>query len=147
MRLWSLNPCYLDQKGLCGVWVESLLAQKALQCNTKGYKNHPQLIRFKNCKYPLRAIGDYLTVIWFESRKREYNFDCNKIECFSCFRIEKIDVTHGQLEYEFEHLQKKLKDRDNLKFRENNKRLRFNTLEPHPLFRVIKGDVEPWEKI
>ena len=30
MRLWSLSLKYLDQRGLCGLWVESLLAQATL---------------------------------------------------------------------------------------------------------------------
>jgi hypothetical protein len=40
------------------------------------------------------------------------------------------------------HLLKKLEKRDPEKYKEDQKR------EPqsHPLFRVVKGDVEPWEK-
>ncbi|MBZ4683793.1 MAG: hypothetical protein JG768_1220 [Fusobacteriales bacterium] len=48
MRLWSIHPKYLDTKGLLATWREVLLAKKVLEGNTKGYKNHPQLIRFKN---------------------------------------------------------------------------------------------------
>jgi hypothetical protein len=47
MRLWSLHPKYLDRAGLLAVWREGLLAQQVLMGNTKGYKNHPQLNRFK----------------------------------------------------------------------------------------------------
>ena len=46
MRLWSLHPKYLDIKGLVACWREGLLARKVLLDQTKGYKNHPQLIRF-----------------------------------------------------------------------------------------------------
>ena len=31
MRLWSLHPSLLDQKGLVALWREALLAQKVLQ--------------------------------------------------------------------------------------------------------------------
>jgi hypothetical protein len=48
MRIWSLHPKYLDAKGLVALWRESLLAKQALESKTKGYKNHPQLNRFKN---------------------------------------------------------------------------------------------------
>ena len=48
MRLWSIHPKYLDSKGLIACWREGLLAQKVLLGETKGYKNHPQLDRFKN---------------------------------------------------------------------------------------------------
>jgi hypothetical protein len=44
MRLWSLHPSYLDGKGLAALWREGLLAKKVLENETKGYKNHPQLI-------------------------------------------------------------------------------------------------------
>jgi len=47
MRLWSIHPQYLDAKGLVALWRESLLAQNVLLGKTKGYKNHPQLMRFK----------------------------------------------------------------------------------------------------
>jgi hypothetical protein len=30
MRLWSIHPSYLDKQGLCGLWLESLLAQSVL---------------------------------------------------------------------------------------------------------------------
>ena len=53
MRLWSLHPKYLDKLGLLGLWRESLLAQKVLLGKTKGYKNHPQLIRFKRTSDPI----------------------------------------------------------------------------------------------
>lgn len=75
MRLWSLNPSYLDTKGLVACWRESLLAQEVLKGNTKGYKNHPQLTRFKKCEYPLRVLGQYLTELYEEGKKRGYKFD------------------------------------------------------------------------
>jgi len=47
MRIWSLHPKYLDTKGLVALWRETLLAKHVLEGKTKGYKNHPQLNRFK----------------------------------------------------------------------------------------------------
>ena len=64
MRLWSLHPKYLDTKGLLALWREGLLAQKVLAGKTKGYKNHPQLDRFKAHGSPRKAIGRYLLDIW-----------------------------------------------------------------------------------
>ncbi len=52
MRLWSLHPNHLDNKGLVALWREGLLAKKVLANQTKGYKNYPQLLRFKNFKNP-----------------------------------------------------------------------------------------------
>ncbi len=51
MRIWSVHPQYLDRQGLTAGWREGLLAQKVLTGTTKGYRNHPQLRRF-------RAAGD-----------------------------------------------------------------------------------------
>jgi hypothetical protein len=56
MRLWSIHPEYLDANGLVALWREALLAQNVLLGNTKGYKKHPQLNRFKNTAYPIGAI-------------------------------------------------------------------------------------------
>ena len=47
MRLWSIHPVYLDWKGLGANWMEALLAQAVVQGKTKGWRNHPQLNRFK----------------------------------------------------------------------------------------------------
>lgn len=47
MRLWSLDPALLDRAALVAGWREGLLAQKVLAGQTKGYRNHPQLDRFK----------------------------------------------------------------------------------------------------
>jgi hypothetical protein len=59
MRLWSLHPQHLDAKGLVALWRESLLVQKVLLGQTKGYRNHPQLNRFKAHPDPLAAIAAY----------------------------------------------------------------------------------------
>ncbi len=67
MRLWSIHPRYLDRQGLLAVWREGLLAKKVLAGRTKGYKNHPQLERFKNSPRPQAAINTYLWHIFQEA--------------------------------------------------------------------------------
>lgn len=47
MRLWSIHPKYLDAKGLVALWREGLLALAVLEGKTNGYRNHPQLERFR----------------------------------------------------------------------------------------------------
>ena len=79
MRLWSIHPKYLDNIGLIACWREGLLARKVLLGETKGYKNHPQLIRFKNEQYSIKAIDSYLYWILKESKNRGYNFNEGKI--------------------------------------------------------------------
>lgn len=152
MRLWSIHPKYLDSKGLVACWREGLLAQKVLMGQTKGYKNHPQLNRFidtcpPNGNWKLKFIGKYLEGILNENYRRGYNFNGSKIEyCLDLLHnMPKLTVTKGQLEYEFEHLQTKLYNRDHATFMTNKDRLDNNELEPHPLFKIVKGDIEPWE--
>lgn len=150
MRLWSIHPKYLDSIGLVACWREALLAQKVLLCQTKGYKNHPQLERFYYHIAPLEAIGNYLTYLYLEAVRRKYNFDDTKI-IYKNFDgdIEKIDVTIGQLKYEFKHLQDKLKTRDQEKYGSNDIEINQcnNKIEIHSLFYKIKGEIESWEKI
>ena len=142
MRLWSLHPKYLDRQGLLAVWREGLLAQKVLSGKTRGYRNHPQLERFKQQKDPVSAIGTYLCGVHQESLVRGYNFDSLKIA--SGKKAPEIKVTSGQLEYEFRHLLKKLKQRNYQRYLS----LRFEKkILMHPLFKKIAGPVESWERL
>ncbi len=142
MRLWSLHPRYLDAKGLVALWREGLLARKVLQGSTKGYTRHPQLVRFKAQRNSVEAIDRYLRAVFHESTKRNYSFDKSKLGKKSP-RI-KINVTRGQLLYELEHLRKKLKKRNPVRF----KSLEYLSFpKPHPLFRVVPGKIEKWEKL
>jgi len=79
MRLWSLHPRCLDTKGLLAAWREALLAQKVLDGRTSGYRNHPQLDRFRACPDPLLMIGLFLSEIADEASRRQYSFDRTKI--------------------------------------------------------------------
>ncbi len=108
---------------------------------TKGYRNHPQLIRFKSQKNPIKFINAYLNNLYLEAKKRDYNFNSKKINKTT---RNKLEVANKQLEYEFTHLLKKLRIRDPKKFREikNTKRIL-----PNPLFKIKKGQVEIWEII
>lgn len=80
MRLWSLHPKDQDTKGLVALWRESLLAQKVLLDQTKGFKHHPQLIRFREHTAPTKVIGLYLMDIWEEVQRSGYRFNADKIQ-------------------------------------------------------------------
>jgi len=142
MRLWSLHPQYLDAKGLVALWREGLLAQKVLQGNTKGYKNHPQLLRFKQMPDPVSAIASYLSAVVIEAEQRGYHFDKTKIAPFK--KGVAMCVTKGQVDFEWDHLKSKLKIRDVKKYLSIK-----NTLSPkvHPSFKVVNGAIEAWEKL
>lgn len=142
MRLWSLHPQYLDSKGLVAVWREGLLARAVLKGETRGYKNHPQLDRFKKQDNPLIYLDNYLNNILHESESRGYNFNQKKIG--PVIIKEQIPVTQGQLLYELKHLREKVKIRDMKKYQELTL---IDIPLPNPVFEVIPGDVEPWEKL
>ena len=127
--------------GLVALWRESLLAQKVLQNKTKGYKNHPQLQRFRQEPAPLRAIGYYLEEIYREACNRGYSFDESKIGSRDFYTG--MTVTRGQMQHEWMHLKHKLKDRNAAAYRKLSG-IKFP--EPHPIFQVVEGDKEAWEK-
>lgn len=140
MRLWSLHPKYLDTKGLLAAWREGLLAKKVLEDNIKGYRNHPQLQRFKAAPDPIRAINAYLCYIVEEARSRSFAFDEGKITPYTLDTP--LTVTDGQLAYEWQHLLRKLETRDPERYQ---RIVQEGPVVPHPLFRVVKGNIAEWE--
>jgi hypothetical protein len=141
MRLWSLHAKYLDPNGLVALWREALLAQAVLRGETRGYRNHPQLDRFKNHSSPLAAISLYLKAIHAEAEMRGYSFDKGKIK--PTRKTVTLTVTSGQLAYEWAHLLAKLKVRSPALYL---KLLATEVPEAHPMFKVQAGEVEPWER-
>ncbi len=142
MRLWSIHPQYLDRQGLLALWRESLLAQKVLLKKTKGYLNHPQLDRFKKHPKTIEVIGFYLYHIYLEGKKRGYAFNPSKI-CRFKEHPAGIRVGRGQVDFELRHLKGKLSKRGSLAYK---KLAAAGTIRVHPLFKVVKGGMEHWEK-
>ena len=140
MRIWSIHPKYLDANGLVALWRETLLAKNVLEEKTKGYKNHPQLLRFKNSDNPPQSINQYLTAVYQESLTRGYHFNKAKFNVYLEPVI--LTVTRRQIEYEMQHLLKKLKTRDTERY---HRLLKETNIEPHPLFKIIDGEIEEWE--
>ncbi len=142
MRLWSLDPSYLDAKGLVALWREGLLALHVLRGQTKGYTHHPQLLRFQKHAQPVAAIKYYLSIIQQEATRRGYHFDRSKLGVVK--PVTRIAVTDGQLAYEWGWLQQKLRQRDpkHLTSIKNTNGPRL-----HPSFRKVAGPIADWEKI
>jgi len=141
MRLWTLHPQYLDPAGLVALWREGLLARAVLRDETTGYRHHPQLLRFQSHSAPRAAINAYLTAVLLEAQSRGYSFDASKIGPVR--RTVVLTATAGQLEYEWRHLLTKLKRRNpalHLRW------MRTRSPEPHPIFRIVAGKVETWER-
>lgn len=167
MRLWSVHPRHLDRQGLTGCWRESLLAQAVLAGRTRGYRSHPQLERFRAQADPLVMIGAYLEVLAEEASVRGYRFDRSRIDrrpagalpvggaevevAHSAAAggdglgadVPRVPVTSGQLALEWRHLLHKLEGRSPEYW------VRADALEgptAHPLFEVVPGPVESWER-
>lgn len=141
MRLWSLHPRYLDPQGLVALWREALLARAVLAGETRGYRNHPQLERFRNHATPEVAIDAYLAGVHGEAVARGYSFDRSKIGRETA--CAPLSVTDGQLAYEWQHLLQKLSQRNPAIY----ERWRAHrSPDCHPLFVVRPGPIEPWER-
>lgn len=142
MRLWSLHPRYLDPQGLVALWREALLARAVLRGMTIGYRRHPQLVRFLTHRFPRAAISAYLGAVQNEASLRGYAFDRRKVGRLRS--VERISVTRGQLEFEWQHLLAKVAARSP----EHYRKLRLvRSPQCHPLVRLRPGEIEAWEKI
>jgi hypothetical protein len=132
---------YLDRAGLVALWREALLAQKVLLGDTRGYRQHPQLQRFRAHPEPLAAIGSYLRGVASEAERRGYRFDRTKIRATT--EAGPLEVTVGQLCFEWNHLLRKLRERDPACI----SRLPDKGIPlAHPLFNVIPGATADWER-
>jgi len=109
---------------------------------TRGYRHHPQLERFRSHRRPEDAIDAYLGAVCAEAGRRGYRFDESKLDGRRL--RQPVPETRGQLLYEWAHLLAKLQVRDPVRYRALKS---LSAPEPHPLFRVVAGNVRPWERI
>jgi len=174
VRLWSVHPRYLDTAGLTACWREALLAQKVLTGMTRGYRRHPQLERFlqgsalsaarttpRNPQdlslrgtdpaessgggppWPGDRVVAYLHGVADEADARGYRYDRSRI-AGPRRAVEPVDVTDGQVAYEWRLLRTKLATRSPVVL----DRWRDVVVpEVHPLFVVVAGPVARWEVV
>lgn len=164
MRLWSVHPQYLDRQGLTATWREALLAQKVLAGATRGYRHHPQLIRFRDddagadhagagadpavddagaSPLPLQRIAAYLHAVADEAESRGYRFDRARITG-GPGPVAPIEVTEGQLAHEWAHLRAKLAARSPAVLA---RWAEVTMPQAHPSFVVVPGPVADWEVV
>ena len=141
MRLWTLHPKYLDSQGLVALWREALLARAVLQGKTRGYQQHPQLVRFRSHDDSLSAIDAYLAGVFDEAVLRGYSFDANKLA--PTMAVTQIPATLGQVEFEWKHLLNKLSSRSPSLYEKWHS---VSRPEIHVLFRPVPGEIEHWER-
>jgi hypothetical protein len=142
VRLWTFAPRYLDAVGLVALWREALLARAVLAGATRGYRHHPQLIRFRQQPDPLGCINLYLRGIYEEAHLRGYRFDEGKL-ALSTVAVRSMTETRGQVETEWAHLLDKLQGRDPDRC---SVLRRLRRPKAHPLFRIVRGPRREWER-
>ena len=139
MRLWTVHPAALDRAALVACWREGLLAQAVLLGRTRGYTRHPQLDRFRAADDPAATIAAFLLPLAAEADVRGYRFDRSRVEREPAAAA--IAVTLGQLEFEWEHLRRKVAARA------PGELVRLApAARAHPLFEVVPGGIEAWER-
>ncbi len=109
---------------------------------TKGYRNHPQLERFRALASPQNAIALYLRSVQQEADTRGYRFDASKIQPVKNTDV-MLSVTNGQLEYEWEHLLRKLEQRSPENYAQAQ---RVERPQLHPMFTLTTGPIADWER-
>lgn len=90
----------------------------------------------------MRSINQYLTSVYKNSLERGYHFNKNKVN--PNFIPTKLTVTDKQIKFEMEHLLTKMETRDPERFHKLSRKVK---IDAHPLFRIIDGEIEPWEKL
>jgi hypothetical protein len=140
VRLWTLHPRHLDAAGLVALWREGLLARAVLRGATRGYRNHPQLIRFRETSRPVACLDTYLSIVFDEADRRGYAFDRSKLGR-GRVRV-KVTATRDQLDFEWAHLRRKLRTRA----RKVSAPDRSTSPSAHPLFQLVRGPVAVWER-
>lgn len=138
MRLWSLHPDLLDRAALVAGWREGLLAQKVLRGLTTGYRHHPQLERFRTLEDPAAGMVTWLDALVDAADARGYRFDRTRLAVPP--GSERLPLTTGQLELEWEHLRAKVADRD------PGWLDRLDAPRPHPMFDLVPGPAASWER-
>jgi hypothetical protein len=157
LRLWSIHPEYLDRAGLLGLWREALLAQQVLHGETEGYKNHSHMQRFYalDKEDAMQYMSDYLFYIWQEGKLRGYKLNVNQIkdprneEPITTTPTKLFAVTSGQLSLEYQILRMKVRERDSKHFLMLQEKFPSHHLwipKPNPVFTLIHGRREEWEK-
>lgn len=156
MRLWSINPHFLDTAGLTAAWREGLGARTSLRKRLDaraagktpaGYAAHPQLTRFEAHADPLAALDAWLHGVCDEADARGYKYNRGKLA--PRVDVAPMPVTRGQLGFEADHLLKKLADRhrvDRSAWGTLHGAIARGEVTAHGLSTVVDGGIEAWER-
>lgn len=156
MRLWSINPRFLDTAGLGAAWREGLGARTSLRKRLDargdgrtptGYAAHAQLVRFEAAPDPMAALNEWLHGIVDEADRRGYRFNRGKLAARAV--VPTLAVTRAQLDFEARHLLAKAGERHRVDARAIEAladSIERGAVDAHGLFAVVDGGIEPWER-
>lgn len=156
MRLWSFHPSYLDNIGLARLYNEGIGGIRAIRGEQKMHLNHPQLTRFKVCcdNHTYIILSAYLRVVHNELELRgmvndgKFKHDLLLNYLFQNTKdLFNITVNSSQINGEIVHFINKTKTQKGRYINDNLKQaIAAKNILPHPLFTVVPGPVESWEK-
>ena len=111
MRLWSLHPqVSRSRRNWSRSGAKPCSPRRCSRAQTKGYRNHPQLQRFRTQPSPVSAIAAYLRAVHEEATHRRYRFDAGRIAPGATAPLIAV-CSQGQLDFEWRHLITKLEAR------------------------------------
>lgn len=157
MRLWSINPRFLDTAGLGAAWREGGGARTSLRKRLDaraagktptGYAAHAQLVRFEAHADPMAALDSYLHAICDEADARGYRYNRSKLTARA--DVAPVPVTRGQLDFEAAHLLRKIPARHRVQVGAAERlagAIERGAVTAHPLFVIVNGGIEEWERV
>ena len=89
----------------------------------------------------MQMLCNYMHTLVDEAERRGYSYNRSLIQLPQDSQI--LAETNGQLEYEWQWLAKKLKMRDPQRY------VALKAIKPscNPVFKIVAGPIQPWEKI
>ncbi|MCF8068808.1 MAG: DUF1722 domain-containing protein [Desulfobacterales bacterium] len=139
MRIWDINPGYLNRNSLLGEHVELHAILSVLQNNKIGYSKHPETIRWKNC---IKALTVRHELLAEEMILRGFNHKSPvlKIQSKTIWPADYIDSPSRQ----FEILSEKYFDKEPGRIQLTNN---IQTLWAHHKYSVMARDYNTYKTI
>ena len=142
MRIWSFHPQYLDPTGLSRLINESIAGYRALT-NAPGdyppnWTKHPQIERWRGRADDLQRYILFCLDVWTQQKLCRIDIMSELVEPW-----QSMHVNDAQLAYEWRHYLTKLQKR-NLELYDS---LLGAVPKAHPMFQIVTGPIEKWERV
>lgn len=146
MYFWSIDPEYLDNRGLVELWRDGF---KALALYKRGNLVHNSVKPFMSDERPDAAIAEYLEHVASEGHRRDINFDIARLEEYVPFvdmnRL--IEIPYAQICLDYVRLMERLERHDPQRkvkveaslglFSRKSGTVQITKLKPNPIFTIV----------